>query len=322
MIRKVDIISGFLGAGKTRFIKKLINDGFYSSKIAIVENEFGEVNIDSTILKKSNAMIKEITAGCICCEVTGYFKDALLELINKYDLDTIVIEPTGIAQLSEIMKTFDDPDIKKICTIDNLITIVDCLKFNVYMNNFKRFYTDQIKNAEIVVLSRTQLDDDKNIKSVKERIMKINPKAKIIDCNWDNVNMKDVMDKHLIMKENRNYILTDDLSKIKISRDIKINTNKLTLKKSNDSFQSFTLNMNRRISADELSSKFKFIISNNNFGTVIRAKGIVQLLNGQCGQFDFSLDEYNIENIDYNDQNIISFIGVNLNKKELEHFFK
>ena len=92
--------------------------------------------------------------------------------------------------------------------------------------------------------------------------------------------------------------------------------------KVNDSFQSFTLKLNRKISAEELSSKFKFIASSKNFGTILRAKGIVQLLNGQYGQFDFSLNEYNIEKIDYNDENIISFIGVDINKKELEHFFK
>ena len=95
-----------------------------------------------------------------------------------------------------------------------------------------------------------------------------------------------------------------------------------SLKKVNDSFQSFTLKLNRKISPEELSSKFKFIASSKNFGTILRAKGIVQLLNGQYGQFDFSLNEYNIEKIDYNDENIISFIGVDINKKELEHFFK
>ena len=112
VIKKVDIISGFLGAGKTRFIKKLINDDFYEDKIVIIENEFGEVNIDSSILKKSKAVIKEITAGCICCEITGYFKEALMELNKNYEFECIIIEPTGIAKLSEIIKTFKDEDLK------------------------------------------------------------------------------------------------------------------------------------------------------------------------------------------------------------------
>ena len=113
VIKKVDIISGFLGAGKTRFIKKLINDNFYKDKIVIIENEFGEVNIDSEILKESKAVIKEITAGCICCEVTGYFKEALMELNNNYEFERIIIEPTGIAKLSEILKHLKMKILKK-----------------------------------------------------------------------------------------------------------------------------------------------------------------------------------------------------------------
>ena len=315
VIKKVDIISGFLGAGKTRFIKKLINDNFYKDKIFIIENEFGEVNIDSEILKESKAVIKEITAGCICCEVTGYFKEALMELNNNYEFERIIIEPTGIAKLSEIIKTFKDEDLKEICSVDNIITIVDCLKFHMYMNNFRRFYIDQIKYANIIVLSRVQLADKNTVNYVQEEIKKINPNAQILDCIWDEVNLKDkiVNKNHTVQNTSKNKITM---------KNIKVGSGKISTKKVNDSFQSFTLKLNRKISPEELSSKFKFIASSKNFGTILRAKGIVQLLNGQYGQFDFSLNEYNIEKIDYNDENIISFIGVDINKKELEHFFK
>ena len=314
VIKKVDIISGFLGAGKTRFIKKLINDDFYEDKIVIIENEFGEVNIDSSILKKSKAVIKEITAGCICCEITGYFKEALMELNKNYEFECIIIEPTGIAKLSEIIKTFKDEDLKAICNINNVITIVDCLKFDIYMNNFRRFYIDQIKYAQLIVLSRIQLADKNTVNHVKNEIIKINSNAEILDCIWDETNLKD--------KINSTHMLQNfPMSKISL-KNIKSGIGRISTKKVNESFQSFTLKLNRKISPDELSSKFKFIASSKNFGTILRAKGIVQLLNGQYGQFDFSLNEYNIETIDYNEENIISFIGVNINKKELEYFFK
>ena len=184
----------------------------------------------------------------------------------------------------------------------------------MYMNNFRRFYIDQIKYAQLIVLSRIQLADKNTVNHVKNEIIKINSNAEILDCIWDKTNLKD--------KINSTYMLQNfPMSKIAL-KNIKSGIGKVSTKKVNESFQSFTLKLNRKISPDELSSKFKFIASSKNFGTILRAKGIVQLLNGQYGQFDFSLNEYNIEKIDYNEENIISFIGVNINKKELEYFFK
>ena len=229
VIKKVDIISGFLGAGKTRFIKKLINDDFYEDKIVIIENEFGEVNIDSSILKKSKAVIKEITAGCICCEITGYFKEALMELNKNYEFECIIIEPTGIAKLSEIIKTFKDEDLKALCSINNVITIVDCLKFDMYMNNFRRFYIDQIKYAQLIVLSRIQLADKNTVNHVKNEIIKINSNAEILDCIWDKTNLKD--------KINSTYMLQNfPMSKIAL-KNIKSGIGKVSTKKVNESFQ-------------------------------------------------------------------------------------
>ena len=184
------IFAGVNGAGKTTLINHaLAQSPFPKEEIIIIENEFGEVNIDSSILKKSKAVIKEITAGCICCEITGYFKEALMELNKNYEFECIIIEPTGIAKLSEIIKTFKDEDLKAICSINNVITIVDCLKFDMYMNNFRRFYIDQIKYAQLIVLSRIQLADKNTVNHVKNEIIKINSNAEILDCIWDKTNL-------------------------------------------------------------------------------------------------------------------------------------
>ncbi|MBM6839191.1 GTP-binding protein, partial [Clostridium saudiense] len=146
---KVDIFSGFLGAGKTRLIKKLINDKYYREKIAIVENEFGEVSIDGAILRETNTVITEINSGCICCQVSGNFKKAILNIINNYEVDRLIIEPTGVAKLSELKRVFEEKDLNKVAEIDKLITVVDGERFYIYLNNFRKFFVDQIKAADV-----------------------------------------------------------------------------------------------------------------------------------------------------------------------------
>ena len=164
---KVDIFSGFLGAGKTMLIKKLIKDGYYKENIAIIENEFGEVSIDGQVLKESNVKIKEINSGCICCQVTGDFTEALYEVVKDYNIERLIIEPTGIAKLSDIVKVFNGKGLENYY-IDNLITVVDAERFFVYLKNFRKFFIDQIKTAEVIVLSRTQLVNVSYLFKVKE----------------------------------------------------------------------------------------------------------------------------------------------------------
>ena len=153
---KVDIYSGFLGAGKTFLMKKLINEGIYENNIAIIENEFGEVSIDGEILRESNIEVKEINSGCICCEVTGDFKEGIFEVINKYNPSRILIEPSGVAKLTDILKVFKDEEISEKVKLENVITVIDPEKFDSYIENFKSFYEDQIRNTKKIVLSRTK----------------------------------------------------------------------------------------------------------------------------------------------------------------------
>lgn len=142
---KVDIFSGFLGAGKTMLIKKLINEKLSSDKIVIIENEFGQVGIDGSILKRTNIKVKEINAGCICCSIFGDFKKAILEIILEYKPSRLIIEPSGVAKLSEILNVFKEPDIKEQVAVNMVMAVVDVLKYEVYIANFNEFYSDQIK---------------------------------------------------------------------------------------------------------------------------------------------------------------------------------
>lgn len=306
----IDIFSGFLGAGKTFLIKKLIKDGVYEESIAIIENEFGEVSIDALILRESNIKIKEINSGCICCEVTGDFKDAVLEVIKKYNPTRVIVEPSGVAKLTDIVKVFKDEKLRDKVQIDNIITVIDPEKFELYITNFKDFYEDQILNTKKIVLSRTQNINNEKLDDIFLKIRKINKRAVIISDNWSKVNGKDIL-------SNTNFRSVN----INEKKDLNPKLRAIKDNKAKEVFESFAIYPNRKISKSELVSKFNFISSSKEFGDVLRAKGVVKLTDGNFGQFDFVKDEFEIRKIDSSRSSVISFIGVNLNKKDLQNLF-
>ena len=307
---KIDIFSGFLGAGKTFLIKKLINEGAYNENIAIIENEFGEVSIDALILKDSNIKVKEINSGCICCEVTGDFKEAILEVINKYNVTKLIIEPSGVAKLTDIINVFKEQKLRDKVEIDNIITVIDPEKFDIYFRNFKDFYEDQILNTKKIILSRTQNLKRDYIEKMLLQIKDINERASIISDNWTNVKSSDILDNNEKAPVSiRGFKGTNPILKT-IERT-----------KAKDIFESFAIYPKFEFSKLELISKFKFISASKSFGDVIRAKGVVKLKNDSFGQFDFVKDEFEIRKINNIKSSVISFIGVNLNKKEIEKLF-
>lgn len=310
---KVDVFSGFLGAGKTRLIKKLIEENYYDEQIAIIENEFGEVSIDGEILRKTNTRVTEINSGCICCQVSGDFKKSLLEVVENYDVNRLIIEPTGIAKLTDLKKTFQESELVDLFEVDRLITVVDCEKFSVYLKNFRNFYIDQIKAANLVILSRVQNIDSSQLSKVKNEIKKINDSLLIIDKIWDNAHSKELI-KEIKVESN---IFNN---KVNGKGIFKSNKSAVLVKDETSNFQTFAVTINRTISKEELINKFKFISNSDDYGQVIRAKGIVNM-NNKMGQFDFTLSDFSIEEINYVGEGVISFIGLNLNKNEITKFF-
>lgn len=309
----IDIYSGFLGAGKTMLIKKLIKEGHYEKEIAIIENEFGEVSIDGAILRDSNIEVKEINSGCICCQVKGDFKEGILEVIEKYNPSRIIIEPSGVAKLADIIKVFKDKELKEKTKVENIITVVDPEKFSMYIENFKEFYKDQILNTKKVVLSRTQKLSKEKIEGVVLELKKINSRISIITDSWD--------------KLDGDYILEDNkYSKLNIKENnrikVKLNKNNIENKSADEVFETFAIYPNSKISKAELVSKFKFISASKSYGDVLRAKGLIKLLDGSNGQFDFVKDEFQIREIKEINKSVISFIGINLNKEEIKSLFK
>ena len=190
MKAQVDIFSGFLGAGKTMLIKKLLNEKAYGKNTVIIENEFGEVGIDADILKESNIEVKEINSGCICCQVSGDFGEAVFEVLNKYKPDNIIIEPSGVAKLSEILNILEGIKFQHKIEVRNIFTLIDIRNYDMYLKNFKEFYENQIRKANKIVLSRSQLVDDKKIKTTIDSLKKFNSKAEIIYKPWESVKWK------------------------------------------------------------------------------------------------------------------------------------
>ncbi|MDE5779753.1 MAG: GTP-binding protein [Lachnospiraceae bacterium] len=183
---KIDIISGFLGAGKTTLIKKLIAEGFQGEKLVLIENEFGEIGIDGGFLKDAGVQINEMNSGCICCSLVGDFGKALEQVLHEYAPDRIIIEPSGVGKLSDVMKAVADMNESEI-VINSASTVVDAMKCKMYMKNFGEFFNNQVENAGTVILSRSQKLSEDKLEAVTAMIKEHNDKATIITTPWDDI---------------------------------------------------------------------------------------------------------------------------------------
>ena len=175
---RIDIISGFLGAGKTTFIKRLLDTNLKNEKVVLIENEYGEVSVDSDLLSDTKIEIKELSQGCICCSLVGDFSKSLKEIITKYNPDRILIEPSGVGKLSDIVKAVKDANLDS--EINSLVCMVDAKKAKMYDKNFGEFFIDQIKNAHTVILSRTDVAKEDTVNQALEIIRKHNDKAVVV----------------------------------------------------------------------------------------------------------------------------------------------
>ena len=190
---KIDIISGFLGAGKTTFIKEMINEAFQGEQIVLIENEFGEVGIDGGFLKDAGIEITEMNSGCICCSLVGDFGKNLNEVITKYHPDRILIEPSGVGKLSDVMKSVIDIEKEQDVKLNALVTVVNALKASKQMKAFGEFFNNQIEYATTVILSRSQNATPEQLEFCVKQIQALNPKAAIITTNWDEIKGEQIL---------------------------------------------------------------------------------------------------------------------------------
>ena len=177
---KIDIISGFLGAGKTTLIKKLLKDAFQGEQVVLIENEFGEIGIDGGFLKEAGIQIREMNSGCICCSLVGDFGASLKEVISKYHPDRILIEPSGVGKLSDVIKAVQGVAEETGLVLNSYTTVVDAKKCKMYMRNFGEFFNNQVEYAGAIIMSRTDIVDEAKAQAAMELLREINPKAAII----------------------------------------------------------------------------------------------------------------------------------------------
>ena len=182
---KIDIFSGFLGAGKTTLIKKLIKESFAGQKVVLIENEFGEIGIDGGFLKESGIQINELNAGCICCSLVGDFRAALQQVVEQYHPDRIVIEPSGVGKLCDVTRAVEGVAEHLDVQLNSFVTVADVNKVKMYMKNFGEFYDDQISHASCIILSRTQNATEEKIAAAVAMLREKNPTATIVTTAWD-----------------------------------------------------------------------------------------------------------------------------------------
>ena len=191
---KIDIFSGFLGAGKTTLIKKLIKESFAGQKVVLIENEFGEIGIDGGFMREAGIQVNEQNSGCICCSLVGDFRAALQQVVEQYHPDRIVIEPSGVGKLSDVTRAVEGVAEHLDVQLNSFVTEADVNKVKMYMKNFGEFFNNQIEHAGTIILSRTQNVSEAKLKTDIELIRSLNKDAHIITTPWDDIDGKQILD--------------------------------------------------------------------------------------------------------------------------------
>ena len=331
---KIDIFSGFLGAGKTTLIKKLIAEAYSGEKLVLIENEFGEINIDGGFLKESGIEISEMSAGCICCSLVGDFNKALKEVVAQFHPDRILIEPSGVGKLSDVIvaveRTVDEclGELK----LNSYVTVADASKVKVYMKNFGEFYNNQIEAAGTIILSRTQKMTQEKLEAAVSMLREKNADAAIITTPWDE------LDGKAILSAIEKVSLADELlEKIRAEHeadehehhhhhhdgeecdDPECECHHHHHHHADDVFSSWGKETPKKFSKEALEDMLHKLDS-GDYGHILRAKGIV---NGEDGwlEFDYVPEEHEVRagHPDYTGR--LCVIGAGLDEARLEKLF-
>lgn len=342
---KIDIISGFLGAGKTTLIKKLLSEGFKGEKVVLIENEFGEIGIDGSLLKDYGIEIKEMNSGCICCTISGDFSLALKEVLKLYHPDRILIEPSGVGKLSDVIKSCRQFLKDRVVTLTICITVLDATKYKMYLKNFAEFYKDQLMNAQTIILSRTQLMKGEALESILKDIKSYNPSALIVTTDWEQIKGdkiialaedpdKTKLEYELVKGYQKEYIKHGISSGYETEIHSEIKASSPVRKKE---FSYDKIKKTEHHHADEVFSvwgtetvktysrhKLNEILNNlkNMEGYVLRAKGIVKSEDNNWLQFDYVPGEIIIKAAAPDYTGRLCVIGETINKEELSELFE
>jgi len=350
---KVDIISGFLGAGKTTFIKKMIDQVYAGEKLVLIENEFGEIGIDGGFLKDAGIEITEMNSGCICCTLVGDFSEALQKVLKEYEPDRVLIEPSGVGKLSDIVKAIEAVKKKAEIEINGRITVVDGKKAKLYLKNFGEFFEDQVKHASTIVVSRTQMMTDEKIEECVHMLREENADAAIISTPWEELG-KDAVCRALQRKA--------EIEELLENRDEHEHCHHghgegccghgehghqhghgegccgheehghghgegccghghHDHHHADEVFTSWGRETAHKYTDEELDFLLKALSETDGYGTILRSKGIIPMEDGTWKQFDLVPEEYEIRagQADYTGR--VCVIGTNLKEEELRKLF-
>ena len=308
---KIDIISGFLGAGKTTFIKKMIEEVFKGEKIVLIENEFGEVGIDGGFLKDAGIEITEMNSGCICCSLVGDFGKNLHEVIEKFHPDRILIEPSGVGKLSDVMKSVIDVEKDEDVKLNGLITVVNALKASKQMKAFGEFFNNQIEYATTVVLSRSQKATPEQLELCVKQIQALNPKAAVITTPWDEikgeqilkvVEGQDSLEVKLLAEQHAKEEALEHEHEHHHDHDHEEHDENCTCgchdhhhhHHADEVFTSWGKETPHKFTKEQIEEVLKTLCETDDYGEILRAKGMVADVNGSWIYFDMVPGEYEI----------------------------
>ena len=321
---KIDIFSGFLGAGKTTLIKKLIKEAYNAEKVVLIENEFGEIGIDGGFLQDAGIEITEMNSGCICCSLVGDFTKALDKVLEDYKPDRVIIEPSGVGKLSDIIKA-----VQKIgyadASLNCFTAVADAGKCKMYMKNFGEFYNDQIANASAIVLSHTDVAKESKIEEAVKLIREHNADAVIITTPWDKLDGKEI----LAAIEHRNT-LEDALRELEHEHkhhhhhdhdehcECGCHDHEHHHHHADEVFVSVGIETARKFTESELAEVFDGFDESSDFGMILRAKGIVEAKDGRWLHFDYVPGEFDIREGSAGVIGRLCVIGSGLDKEKVK----
>lgn len=337
---KIDIFSGFLGAGKTTLIKKLIKEAFQGEKLVLIENEFGEIGIDGGFMKDAGINVTEMNSGCICCSLVGDFGAALEEVLEKYHPDRIIIEPSGVGKLSDVIKAVSGVmESHDDVQMNGYVTVADATKCKMYMKNFGEFYNNQVESAKTIVLSRTGKITDEKLDAALALIREKNDKATIITTPWDEIDGKQIlgaieesnsleielMEEEDVCPECGHHHDHDHEHHHHHEHgecDHHDHDHEHHHHHADDVFTSMGIESAHKYSEEELTGILKKLSAEDNgYGNILRAKGIVPATEGEWFHFDLVPGEYEVRrgSADYTGR--ICVIGAELKESEIKQLF-
>ena len=327
---KIDIFSGFLGAGKTTLIKKLIKEAYNGEKIVLIENEFGEIGIDGGFMKDAGVQVNEMNSGCICCSLVGDFGKALHKVLEQYAPDRILIEPSGVGKLSDVIRAVRGIEAKN-AELNGFTTVVDANKCKMYMKTFGEFFNDQIEHASSIILSHTDSASDAKTEKCIELLREHNADAVIVATPWDEINGKDI----LAAMEKKNTLeaelkkLEEESSHDHHEHDHHDHEHGECCCQDHDHhhhhadevFTSWGKETTHKYSAEEMKNILGQLESFDIYGTVLRAKGIVENSDGGWIHFDYVPEESDVRSGSAAVIGRICVIGADIKEEKLAELF-